>query len=107
MRISEMKFMVMIMTTLLFLYGSAYPMSQYPRVQRGERVDLTGTYSVIFHGGTYSNDPATVAILDIEGDEYTITPFTSEYNYEINKRDSLNAASAGIKGIPFVYLEPH
>jgi len=92
MKISGMKFMVMSMTTLLFLYGIAYSMSQYPRAEREERVDLTGTYTVIFHGGTYSNDPAAVAILDIEGDEYTIKPFTSEYNYRIKKGMPAEAA---------------
>ena len=92
MRKSSTRFIVMSITTFLLLNSVSYPMGQYPRVERENSVDLAGTYTVIFHGGTYSNDPAAVAILDVEGDAYTFEPFTSEYNYQIKKGMPAEAA---------------
>jgi hypothetical protein len=85
MRKLGMTFLVISITTFLFLNSATYPMGQYPRVEREDSVDLRGTYTVIFYGGTYSNDPATITILDVEGDDYDFEPFTSEYNYQIKK----------------------
>jgi hypothetical protein len=84
---SGMKFQVMSIVAVLLLCSVtiAYAMGQYPGVVREEQPKLTGTFTVIFYGGTYSNDPVTVAILDVEGDDYTIEPYTSEYNYQIKK----------------------
>jgi hypothetical protein len=78
-----MRFPVMSITAVLLLCGISYSMGHYPRLERENRADLTGTFRVIFYGGTYSDDPAAIAILDVEGDGYDFKPFTSEYNYQI------------------------
>jgi hypothetical protein len=85
MRKFGVRILVMSITTFLFMSSVSYPMGQYPKVEREDQEDLKGTYTVIFYGGTYSNDPETVALLDVEDDEYTFEPFTSEYNYQIKK----------------------
>ncbi len=48
----------------------------------GER-DLSGTFSVIYYGYTYANDPKAIAVLDIEGDEFTFQPYASDFEFEI------------------------
>lgn len=76
----------------VFLYGTSWSMGNYPRIEKGSRDDLTGTYTVIYYGGTYLNDPVSVAILDVEGDEYTLEPFDSGYNYVIMNKVSAETA---------------
>jgi hypothetical protein len=86
-----MKFPLIGIMAILLLYGVSYSMGHYPAVERENRADLTGTFTVIFYGGTYSNDPAAIAILDVEGDDYDFEPYTSEYNYQIK-----NGVPAGL-----------
>jgi len=54
--------------------------------------DIQGNYTLILYGGGHSNDIGTVAILDKEGDQYTIVPFAPEFNYKVKKGMSAKEA---------------
>jgi hypothetical protein len=46
---------------------------------------ITGTFSVIFHGGKHIRDYETLAILDLEGDGYEIVPYSPEFSYVVER----------------------
>lgn len=48
-------------------------------------IDVPGAFSLILYGGRYFSDVETVAILDLEGDQYTLEPFAPEFDYRIKK----------------------
>jgi len=87
-----MKISAAALMVFMLLCSSSYPMGQYPRTEKEDDVDRKATYTVIFYGGTYLDDPATVAFLDVEGDAYTIEPYESEYKSEIKKGLSAETA---------------
>lgn len=45
----------------------------------------SGNFSLIRYGGTHGEDIETVAILDIEGDNYTFEPYAPEYDFTITE----------------------
>lgn len=42
-------------------------------------------YSLIFYGARHGNDLESVAIFDIEGDEYTFAPYAPDFDFEIER----------------------
>jgi len=48
----------------------------------------TGMYRVYLYGALYTNDLETAAILDIEGDEYTIEPYASPTSYTLKENQA-------------------
>jgi len=63
-------------------------------------VDVTGTFTLILHGGNYFNDVHTIAFLDLEGDQYTFEPYAPEFEYRLVK--GLSAKEALDKAQHFV-----
>jgi hypothetical protein len=59
-----------------------------------------GSYTLILHGGQNARDLRTVAILDRDGDPYTIVPFGAAFNYRIVK--GLSAGEALARGERFI-----
>ena len=55
------------------------------RIEDASEKEITGTYSLIFYGGTYGNDLAAVAILAREDSPYTIIPYAPEFDYKVIK----------------------
>ena len=53
---------------------------------------ISGTYTGIFHGCNFLNDLETIVLLDKEGDQYTIEPYSPEFNYKVHK--GFNASDA-------------
>jgi hypothetical protein len=47
--------------------------------------EITGTFSLILYGGRFSDDVETIAILDLEGDGYTLVPFAPDFDFRIKK----------------------
>lgn len=47
--------------------------------------EITGTFSLILYGGRFSDDVETIAILDLEGDGYTLEPFAPDFDFRIKK----------------------
>ena len=55
------------------------------RTLPAESGDLQGTYALILYGGNYADDLETIALLDKEGDRYTIELFAPPFSYRIIK----------------------
>jgi hypothetical protein len=55
-------------------------------------VDVPGTFTLILYGGRHFKDVESVAILDLEGDQYTIEPYAPEFDYRIIRGLSANDA---------------
>jgi hypothetical protein len=58
---------------------------QYLKTMRTSDSALSGMFTVIHYGYNYSNDPLSLAILDLEGDQYTFEMYANEYEYVSNK----------------------
>lgn len=50
-----------------------------------DKIDSEKSYSLILYGNRHFNDIETVAIFDVEGDEYTFDPFAPDFDYSIKK----------------------
>lgn len=47
--------------------------------------ELKGTFTLILYGGNHINDLETIAILDIEGDNFYFEPYAPAFLYKIRK----------------------
>jgi hypothetical protein len=47
--------------------------------------EVKGTFTLILYGGNYLDDLETIAILDSEGDEYTLAPYAPDFEYRVQK----------------------
>ena len=54
--------------------------------------EITGTFSLILYGGRFSDDVETIAILDLEGDGYTLEPFAPDFDFRVKKGVSAKEA---------------
>jgi hypothetical protein len=61
-------------------------------------IDVPGTFTLILYGGRHFRDVEALAILDLEGDQYTIEPYAPEFDYRIirglSAKDALERAEA-------------
>lgn len=74
------------------------------RTEEVKAVDPTETFTLIFYGGRYHDDFETVAILDVEGDEYTFEPYAPEFDYRVKRgvpaKDALKEAEQFVSRHP-------
>lgn len=72
------------------------------KVEGTAATGLKGTYSVILYGCTHFDDLKTLAILDREGDRYTIEPYAPAFDYRVIKnlpaRKALKRAEIFVAG---------
>ncbi len=54
--------------------------------------ELKGTFTLILYGGNYLDDIETIALLDSEGDEYTLEPYAPAFDFKIHKGMSAEEA---------------
>ncbi|BCB97272.1 hypothetical protein JZK55_21940 [Dissulfurispira thermophila] len=57
----------------------------YLKTEGVRDTDIKGSFTLILYGSKYSNDIETIAILDIEGDDYSFEPYAPEFDYKIKK----------------------
>ncbi len=55
------------------------------RTEEIKDVNITGVFTLLLYGSRHSNDIETIAILDLEGDQYTFEIYTPEFDYKIKK----------------------
>jgi hypothetical protein len=67
-------------------------------------IDTGERYSLILYGARHGNDLESLAILDIEGDEYTFEPYAPEFDYKVEKGMDSSAAIKRAEG--FVSWHP-
>jgi hypothetical protein len=48
-------------------------------------IDGTGTYTLILYGGRHFRDVESLALLDLEGDAYTLEPFAPDFDFRVIK----------------------
>ncbi|MCE5195086.1 MAG: hypothetical protein LLF28_06495 [Nitrospiraceae bacterium] len=86
--------------SLIFLLTPFSSAGERLAVKQAATDEIKGTFTLIMFGGRHFNDIETVAILDLEGDEYTIEPYSAEYNYKVEKglsaRDAIAKAEQSI-----------
>lgn len=75
----------MVIVFSLFATGCAFQLRQTAWTESARPEEITGTYTLILYGNSYLNDIETVAILDKEGDRYTIEPYAPDFDYRVVK----------------------
>ncbi len=74
---------LLLLSLLVLNYSCAA--GQYLKTSRISDSVVSGDFTVIYFGNTYSNDPKTVAVFDREGDGITFVPYANEFEYVIKK----------------------
>lgn len=93
-----------IICLLLSAHSLAYSEEGRIRTDVVKDIDRDKTYSLILYGARHGNDLESVAILDIEGDEYTFAPYAPDFDFEIEK--GVDASAAIKRAEQFVSWHP-
>lgn len=78
-------FLLFIATSSIIIINDSFAIERPLDTENVKSIDVTGTFTLIFYGGRYSNDFETVAFLDLEGDDYTFEPYAPEFDYRVKK----------------------
>lgn len=82
---------------ILVISFSACNSLTHLRLKDAKTEDVKGTFTLILYGGRYPNDIETVAILDLEEDQYTFEPYAPEFDYKVKNgipaKEALNEAT--------------
>jgi hypothetical protein len=54
-------------------------------VKGADLAEVKGNFNLILYGGRHSDDLETLAILDIDGDNYFFDPFAPDFDYKVFK----------------------
>jgi hypothetical protein len=99
------RFVILLLTLVivsLMAPSSSSGMGKSLKTQDLKAEVIRGTFTVILYGGRFSNDIETVAILDLEGDQYTFEPYAPEFDYRIKKglsaEEALHVATSFVSG---------
>lgn len=65
--------------------GSSCAIRPALKVEGAARPPVKGMYSLILYGCTHFDDLRTLAILDRQGDRYTIEPYAPDFDYRVIK----------------------
>lgn len=80
---------------------AAFGIGKRLKTELANESEVAGTYTLILYGGRYSSDIETIAILDREGDGYTIEPYAPGFDYTVTKglsaKEALAAAAQFIR----------
>lgn len=55
------------------------------KTEKVNDIERDKRYSLILYGARHGNDLESVVILDIEGDEYTFSPYAPDFDFEIER----------------------
>lgn len=76
---------LLIFVNALFFTG-CHPAVQNPvKIEDARKENIRGVFTLLLYGASHANDIETVAILDAEGDGFTIKPDAPEYYYKTRK----------------------
>lgn len=78
MRAFVLSFMIVFFLSMPLSYGG-----ERIKTETVNDIEREKAYSLILYGARHGNDLETVAILDIEGDDYTIVPYAPDFDYEV------------------------
>jgi hypothetical protein len=85
-------YVFIVVALILFMVNSAFAISAHLRTEEAKESDVKGVFTVILYGARDINDIETVAILDFEGDQYTLEPYVPSFDYKVKKGLSEKAA---------------
>jgi hypothetical protein len=79
---------VAVMICMFFAFAgipSSFAFDKPLKTIEANPAEITGTFILILYGGRFSDDVETIAILDLEGDGYTLEPFAPDFDFRIKK----------------------
>lgn len=74
------------------MLNSSFAFSTHLRTEETKERDVKGLFALILYGARDVNDIETLAILDFEGDQYTLEPYAPSFDYKVKKGLSEKAA---------------
>jgi hypothetical protein len=77
---------------IFFRVNHAFALSETLRTEEVKEGDVKGVFTLILYGARDINDIETLALLDIEGDKYTLEPYAPTFDYKVKKGLSEKAA---------------
>jgi len=94
---------------IFFSVNHAFALSEHLRTEEVKEDDVKGVFTLILYGARDINDIETLAILDLEGDQYTLEPYAPDFDYKVKKglseKTALNEAYKFI-GYHNAFLRP-
>lgn len=76
---------IFILAITMFLISGSFALEKALRTEDAKNADIRGSFTVILYGSRHSSDIETLAILDIEGDDYTFEPYAPEFDYRMER----------------------
>ena len=70
---------------IFFSVNHAFALSEHLRTEEVKEDDVKGVFTLILYGARDINDIETLAILDLEGDQYTLEPYAPDFDYKVKK----------------------
>lgn len=100
-----MRYILLIYTILILLCSPLLYAGDIKTVPiNSPQEDKANTYRIILYGGNYLDDLETLAILDLEGDGFTIEPYVPDYVYteksEMSLKEALHYGESFVKDHP-------
>ena len=74
-----------LLASIYFGANHAFAQSETLRTVEAKEADVKGTFTLILYGARGINDVEALAILDLEGDQYTVEPYTPAFDYKVEK----------------------
>ena len=68
---------------IFFSVNHAFALSEQLRTEEVREGDVKGVFTLILYGARDINDIETLAILDLEGDQYTLEPYAPDFDYKV------------------------
>ncbi len=81
-----------LLTIIIISVNHAFALSEHLRTEEVKENDIKGAFTLILYGARDINDIEALAILDLEGDQYTLEPYAPDFDYKVKKGLSEKAA---------------
>jgi hypothetical protein len=78
-------YIFILITLILFIVNSSFAMPGHLRTKEVKESDVKGVFTLILYGARDISDIETVAILDLEGDQYALEPYAPAFDYKVKK----------------------
>ncbi len=67
------------------LLSQSYAFEKSLKIEEASPSEIRGTFTLILYGGRSADDLKTIAILDLEGDEYSFEPYAPDFDFTVKK----------------------
>jgi hypothetical protein len=90
--------------SLLLIASDSFAFETSLKTEAANPSEVKGIFTLILYGGNYYDDLETMAILDREGDQYTLDLYKPDFDYRVIK--DLPAKEALAKAEKFIRFNP-